>query len=109
MSSVAADTLAAPASRPILDRKPSRTTLLLFLLLLLIGVGYSGYSLVSDISGVPAQRLTWLPFLLLGVGAAHRARLRIRQRLSRHGQRRRDRDLHPLACRRTSRWSGRAR
>jgi PiT family inorganic phosphate transporter len=67
MSSVAADTLAAPASRPILDRKPSRTTLLLFLLLLLIGVGYSGYSLVSDISGVPAQRLTWLPFLLLGL------------------------------------------
>ena len=51
MSSVAADTVAGrPSSRPSLDRKPNRTTVLLFLGLLAIGVGFTGYSLVSDIS-----------------------------------------------------------
>ena len=30
-------------------------------------MGYSGYSLISDISSIAAQRLTWLPFLLLGI------------------------------------------
>jgi inorganic phosphate transporter, PiT family len=68
MSSVAADTVAAtPASRPALDRKPSRTTIAVFLVLLLVGVGYTGYGLVSDISGVNVPGLTILPFLLLGV------------------------------------------
>ncbi len=68
MSSVAADTLGAtPASRPALDRKPSRITIAGFVVLVLIGIGYSGYSLVSDISGVSAPGLTILPYLLLGL------------------------------------------
>jgi PiT family inorganic phosphate transporter len=68
MSSVAADTVGAtPASRPALDRKPSRITIAGFVVLLLIGIGYSGYSLVSDISGVSAPGLTILPYLLLGL------------------------------------------
>jgi PiT family inorganic phosphate transporter len=68
MSSVAAETVGVtPASRPALDRKPSRTTIALFVVLVLIGIGYSGYSLVSDISGVSAPSLTILPFLLLGL------------------------------------------
>ena len=68
MSSVAADTVAVrPSSRPSLDRKPNRTTVLLFLGLLAIGVGFTGYSLVSDISGAMPQRLALLPFFLLGV------------------------------------------
>jgi PiT family inorganic phosphate transporter len=68
MSSVAADTVAGrPSSRPSLDRKPNRTTVLLFLGLLAIGVGFTGYSLVSDISGAMPQRLALLPFFLLGV------------------------------------------
>ncbi|HSY46100.1 MAG TPA: inorganic phosphate transporter [Steroidobacteraceae bacterium] len=68
MSSVAADTVGAnPASRPALDRKPSRITIAGFVVLLLIGIGYSGYSLVSDISGVNAPGLTILPYLLLGL------------------------------------------
>jgi PiT family inorganic phosphate transporter len=67
MSSVADMVVAVPASRPLLDRKPSRTTIAVFLVLLLIGVGYAGYSLVSDISSAAPHRLTLLPFLLLGV------------------------------------------
>jgi inorganic phosphate transporter, PiT family len=66
MSSVA-HSVAAPAARPLLDRKPSSATVLLFLLLLLIGVGYTAYSLHGDISRAIPQRMPLLPFLLLGV------------------------------------------
>jgi inorganic phosphate transporter, PiT family len=65
MSSVAADTVAA--ARPTLDRKPSRATVLLFLILLLIGVGYTGYSLISDVNKAMPQGLALLSFFLLGV------------------------------------------
>src|ERR1700733_5223508 len=68
MSSVAADTVGAnPASRPALDRKPSRITIAGFVVLLLIGIGYSGYRLVSDIRGFNPPGLTILPYLLLGL------------------------------------------
>jgi inorganic phosphate transporter, PiT family len=68
MSSVATDTLVQPsASRPQLDGKPSRTTALVFVLLLLIGVGYTGYSLHGDIGNAMPHGLALLPFLLLGV------------------------------------------
>ena len=68
MSSAAADTLGTQsAARPALDRKPSRTTVAVFLILLLIGVGYTGYSLVGDIASTATPGLTLLPFLLLGV------------------------------------------
>src|SRR6516162_6670995 len=64
MSSVAAHTVAA---RPVLDRKPSRTTILLFLILLLIGIGYTGYSLVTDVNRAMPHGLAVLSFFLLGV------------------------------------------
>jgi inorganic phosphate transporter, PiT family len=68
MSSVAADTVAARSdARPALDRKLRPSTVALFLLLVALGAGYTGYSLVHDISGAPSQALTLLPFLLLGV------------------------------------------
>jgi len=68
MSSIAADTVAASsAARPALDRKPSRAAIAVFVALLVIGVGYSGYSLVSDVSSAATRALTLLPFLLLGV------------------------------------------
>src|SRR4029077_12008268 len=56
-----------PASRPMLDRKPSRATILLLLLLLALGVGYTGYSLVSDVHSAMPHGLAILSFFLLGV------------------------------------------
>src|SRR5579863_9087760 len=68
MSSVAAETVAAPSdTRPTLDRKSGPGTIALFLLLLAAGLGYTAYSLVNDVSRVPSQALTVLPYLLLGV------------------------------------------
>src|SRR5262252_2882020 len=68
MSSVAADTVVAPrASRPTLDRKPSRTAVTVFLVLLIFGATYTAYSLTHDITSAMPQRLAILPFLLLGV------------------------------------------
>ena len=67
MSSVAAETLAVPASRPQLDRKPGPSTIFIFVALLAVGIGYTGYSLVSDISGAPTQAMTLAPFILLGI------------------------------------------
>jgi inorganic phosphate transporter, PiT family len=65
MSSVAAQTVAA--ARPTLDRRPSRATVLLFLILLVIGVGYTGYSLVNDVNAAMPHGLALLSFFLLGV------------------------------------------
>jgi inorganic phosphate transporter, PiT family len=68
MSSIAADTVAsAPAASPTLDRKPAPATIALFLVLLVIGVGYAGFSLVTDISGAAPHRVALLPFVLLGI------------------------------------------
>ncbi len=67
MNSVAAHTAtAASASRPKLDQKIGPGTIFLFLTLLAIGIGYTGYSLVHDV-GATSQGMTLLPFLLLGV------------------------------------------
>ncbi|HYX74650.1 MAG TPA: inorganic phosphate transporter [Steroidobacteraceae bacterium] len=63
MSSVAAHTIAA--TRPTLDQKPSRSTVLLFLILLLIGVGYTGFSLVTDVNRAMPHGLALLSFFLL--------------------------------------------
>jgi inorganic phosphate transporter, PiT family len=65
MSSVAAEGV-VPTSRPNLDRKPGRLTSLLFLVLLALGIGYAGYSLISDVTGA-THAMTLLPYLLLGV------------------------------------------
>src|SRR5580704_1335824 len=55
------------AARPMLDRKAGPLTQLLFLALVLFGVGYTGYSLVADITGANTHALTILPYFLLGI------------------------------------------
>src|SRR5215472_10471618 len=67
LMSSAAESLAVPAARPTLDRKSSLSTRLVFLTLLAIGIGYTGYSLVNDLSGVSTRAATILPYFLLGV------------------------------------------
>ena len=68
MNSIAADSIATPAvSRPSLDRKPGPATIALFLVLLVVGVAYAGFSLVTDISGAAPHRVALLPFVLLGI------------------------------------------
>jgi PiT family inorganic phosphate transporter len=67
MSSIAADTIAAPVSRPMLDKKPTRATIGVFLLLLALGVGYTLFSLTRDINSAMPHRMTLLPFILLGI------------------------------------------
>ncbi|MGO9803899.1 MAG: inorganic phosphate transporter [Steroidobacteraceae bacterium] len=65
----AAESLMPPtaAVRPTLDRKSGPGTRLLFLVLVVIGVGYAGFSLVSDITGTKSHAVTILPYFLLGV------------------------------------------
>jgi inorganic phosphate transporter, PiT family len=67
MSSIADTVAVVPAARPTLDRKSGPGTRLLFLTLLVVGAGYAGYSLVSDIGGAKTHALSVLPYLLLGV------------------------------------------
>ncbi|MEP6939597.1 MAG: inorganic phosphate transporter [Rudaea sp.] len=67
MSSIAADTFVASPSRPSLDNRPGAATAMIFLALLVGGVGFTGYNLFHDISESDAPTTTWLPFILLGV------------------------------------------
>ena len=69
MSTIAADAVQSfdPSTRPTLDKKPSSATRAIFILLLIVGVGFTGYSLVHDISAVNAPATTWAPFILLGI------------------------------------------
>ena len=67
MSSVAAQTVAVPTERPVLDRKPGLATVVLFLLLLAIGIAYTGYSLLSDVNSAMPHGLALLSLFLLGV------------------------------------------
>ncbi|KQT37723.1 inorganic phosphate transporter [Methylophilus sp. Leaf414] len=54
-------------SRPNLDKKPSTLTTVIFIGLMLIGLIYTGFSLMSDVNDTGAPTTTWLPFILLGV------------------------------------------
>jgi inorganic phosphate transporter, PiT family len=67
MSILAADTFPVSPSRPTLDKKPGAATSLIFAILLVVGVGFTGYSLFHDISATGARATTWLPFILLGI------------------------------------------
>jgi PiT family inorganic phosphate transporter len=58
---------AAPVARPRLDQRVSPLTWIVFIALLAIGVGYTAWSLVSDIEGSGETPTTYVPFLLLGV------------------------------------------
>ena len=54
-------------SRPNLDRKPSAMTTVIFIGLMVTGLIYTGFSLMSDVNDTGAPTTTWLPFLLLGL------------------------------------------
>ena len=54
-------------SRPHLDKKPGPITALVFVALLAIGLFFTAYSLVNDVSEAGALASTWVPYVLLGV------------------------------------------
>ena len=88
------------------DKGFNPLTIILFAGILAGGLLYVAYSLYQDIDAANVPVTTWLPFLML-CRAADRARLRVRQRLPRYRQRRRDRHLHPLAAANVAVvWSG---
>ena len=67
MSTITAESIVASASRPSLDQRPSTSTAIIFLVLLVGGIAFTGYSLIDDIRATGASTATWLPFILLGV------------------------------------------
>jgi inorganic phosphate transporter, PiT family len=56
-----------PASRPRFDSKTGPVTAIIFVGLLAVGLLYTGYSLISDVSGSAAPTTTYLPYILLCV------------------------------------------
>ncbi|MDD5577876.1 MAG: hypothetical protein PHY16_01185 [Methylobacter sp.] len=56
---------ASSDSRPHLDHKPGPVTAFIFLGLLVIGIFFAAYSLVSDINAAGNVTITWLPYILL--------------------------------------------
>jgi len=54
-------------SRPHLDRKPGPVTAIIFLGMLAIGLVFTAYSLVNDITDAGGHIVTWVPYILLGV------------------------------------------
>ena len=54
-------------SRPHLDQKPSPLTIIIFVIMLLVGLGFAAFNLVHDISAAGGQPITFLPYFLLGV------------------------------------------
>ena len=56
-----------PDSRPQLDQRPSRTTIALFITLLVCGIVYTAFSLSHDVNATGEQTTAYLPFFLLGV------------------------------------------
>src|SRR5882724_1084866 len=58
---------AALPTRPHLDKKPGPVTAIVFIGLLAVGLLFTGYSLVNDVTEAGALAMTWVPYLLLGV------------------------------------------
>ena len=59
--------LGTSRSRPVLDNKPSATTAIIFIGLLVLGIAFSAYSLIADVSAARPVVSTWLPYGLLGI------------------------------------------
>jgi inorganic phosphate transporter, PiT family len=57
----------ASSSKPNLDKKSGALTIAVFVGLLLIGLVYTGFSLMQDVTDTGTQTTTWVPFILLGV------------------------------------------
>lgn len=60
-------TMQTAQARPNLDHGPGKLTGIIILLLLLVGLGYTGYSLFHDVAETQPATTTWVPFLLLGL------------------------------------------
>ena len=58
---------AAAPSRPRLDHKPGKGTWAIFALLLVIGLGYTAYSISTDYAASGETSTTLWPFILLGL------------------------------------------
>ncbi len=65
--SASAAAIEKASSRPNLDGKPNPLTGLLFIALLVLGLGFSAWSLFGDITGSAGHATTWLPYFLLGI------------------------------------------
>ena len=81
-SPLSAASAPAPASTAVhakLNKSPGKIGAAIFLGALSIGFVYAAYHLISDLSVVHSSSI--FPFILLGLGAAGRAGLRVRQRL----------------------------
>ena len=65
MNTTPFDLPAATSSRPHLDHKAGLATIAIFLGLLLTGLLFAGFSLISDISATGHVATTWLPYILL--------------------------------------------
>jgi PiT family inorganic phosphate transporter len=66
-SAAGGSTLLHSPSKPHLDKKPGLLTKVLFIGLLVLGLIYTGFSLMHDVNDTGASTTTWLPFILLGV------------------------------------------
>ena len=55
------------ASRPHIDAKTSPVTAIVFLVLLVAGVAFTGLSLTTDVNNAGSLSTSWLPYILLGV------------------------------------------
>ena len=97
MADLATTVQAMPSGRSLLDsklrRRPAARASRCFVLAVAGGLCYIAFHLAGTWNGHVSS--IW-PYLLLGLGAAHRARLRVRQRLSRYRQCRGYGYLHPL-------------
>jgi PiT family inorganic phosphate transporter len=58
---------AAPIERPRLDHPASPLTWIIFIALLVVGLGYTGWSIVNDYAASGEQATAVWPFLLLGL------------------------------------------
>ncbi len=68
MNTATATLPAAPqASKPQLDHKPGPVTAIVFIGLLAVGLLFTGYSLVTDVSEAGGRTTTLLPYILLCV------------------------------------------
>ena len=68
ITNIAASDLPEPATKKTLkDHKTSPATILIFAVLLIAGVAFTCYSLVTDMSAVNFGVTTWVPYILLGI------------------------------------------
>ncbi|CAN5353833.1 inorganic phosphate transporter [soil metagenome] len=60
-------TLSAATGKPTFDARTHPVTIIAFIALMVIGLGYTAWSLFADVSEAGARATTWLPYFLLGV------------------------------------------